>query len=363
MKSPIIKKFRPGNAKQAFVIQTGRLVDHLRALYGRSNLGIKVFDYEEIKDIEDFKTVRWGDDPPKGEPRRNTKLWEATQIQNIASWHGLAPRVYGLATVYLCDAYRPIQLIELLEEKPAPTQDEAVDIYNKVIALGKTYGFNVDKRDVSQADVLCGKLVDFQTFAFTKSYKETVKELYIKGKYGKVYYQDVPELGLHGGPRKSEERIKMLGLDKLHWKGRNVLDVGCAGGFFTRYASEQEASRVVGIDIDEGHINASRHMANLLGHFNNDYILMDVRKNNYSGYPQVFDTTLFLSMNYHVDFPDWIIKCTSKTIVFEDNGRESRNSEKLDPKFASRFAGGVEFMGRATDHGDKPIYHLKVEKE
>jgi len=32
-----------------------------------------------------------------------------------------------------------------------------------------------------------------------------VKEIYIEsGRYGKVYYQDVPELSLSGGPRKAK---------------------------------------------------------------------------------------------------------------------------------------------------------------
>ena len=71
---------------------------------------------------------------------------------------------------------------------------------------------------------------------------------------------------MHGGPRDSERRIKELGLDQIDFKNKTVWDVGCAGGFFTRYAIDRGAKRVIGFD-NEATVNAARNMANYLGYF------------------------------------------------------------------------------------------------
>lgn len=350
-----LKKYRLSGAKHCFVIDNGYLVERLSQKYGR-RVGLKVFDVVEVKDPEDFKTITWGDEPREGEPHVNTSLWEATQIQNIASWHGLAPRVYGLETVWLGEAFRPVQVIELLSETKYQEIFEAHDTYKKVQNLGAVYGFTIaGKVDVSADDAMEGKLIDFQTFKFVRPYEETVKELYCdSGKYGKVYYQNVPELGLRGGPRKSEQRIAELGLDKIDFAGKTVWDVGCAGGFFTRYAYSKGAKRVLGIDM-AGPVHAARNVANFLGDFNIDYKVEDLEKEKVFIDSPRPDICLFLSLNYHIGYPEFLKYCPF--VVFEDNGKTTRLQEKPGSPFEGWFD-KIEYIGRATDHGNKPVYHM-----
>lgn len=351
-----LTRLRPAGAKHCFLLRTGMAVAYFREMFDRPDAMLKVFDLDEVTEEQGLEVAKWGDDPRKGEPRLNSNLIDATRIQNIAAFHGLAPWVYGLGTISLANKLVPVQITEDVGtfRESAKNNDDAESVYRKVVELGKKYGFGIEKEDVSTSDVINGKLVDFQTFAFNKDYKETVKEMYIAGKYGKVYYQDVPELGLSGGPRKTVERFTTLGLDKIDFKDKVVLDVGCAGGSFLRYAIKHGAKRGIGIDIDKGELEAAFHVSNWLGKYNIDYVNLDVVEYKIDG---VFDITFFLSMNYHVGYPSWILEATKEKMVFEDNGKVSRTNDKPDDEIARRF-NKVEFIGKASDHGDKPIYHL-----
>lgn len=349
----MIKNLRPAGSKHCFLLRYGKAVEEYRIFFDRPKAILKVFDLLLTKE-EDFKTVKWGDDPKKGEPRVNTTLWEATQIQNIAAFHGLAPRVYGLVTVSINNQLFPAQLTEDVGIEDKTGLREAEDVYHKVVALGKEYGFGIGKEDVSAADVVNGKLVDFQTFAFNKDYKETVKDLYINARYGKVYYQDVDIFGLSGGPRKSNDRINYMKLNEVTFTDKVVLDVGCSGGFFVRHALLNGAKRAVGIDIDPEVIKGASHVANLMGLFNADFYTLDVRGQKIEG---MFDITFFLSMNYHVGYPSWIFEATKELMVFEDNSKTHRNSDKPEEIISKRFD-KVKYIGKALDHGDKSCYHL-----
>lgn len=355
MNSIEIKEYRLSGSKHCFIQTNGYLVDKLSTKYGR-RIALKVFDDVAVDVEENMYQVKWGDDAVGEEPRRNTLLWEATQIQNIAALHGLAPRVYGLTTVVLCGTIHPVQIIEYIEGANPSSHEAAEAIYEKVQELGEKYGFSYHKRDVSMADVIDGKLIDFQTFAFTKDYRDTVREIYCEsGKYGKVYYQDVPEIDLNGGPRKSELRIKELGLDQIDFSKKIVWDIGGAGGYFTRYALERGAKRVVGFDM-EGPVNASRHMANYLGYFNADYEVVDLKDPNALSKFEKPDIAFFLSLNFHVPIPN--VLADVPFIVFEDNGKETRHLTDPGKPWTDWFQ-TIEHKGQCTDHGQKSIYHLK----
>jgi len=353
MKKIELKKYRISDAKHCFVVREGPLVNRLCSRYGR-RVALKIFDLDAIEKEEDFYSVKWGDDPLEGQPRVNTSLWEATQIQNMASWIDAAPRVYGLETVLIGDILRPAQVIEYLDGEWSSEQ-EAFEVYKKIEDFGELAGFTHGKVDVSASDAIGGKLIDFQTFYFDKPYLEKVKDIYFEmGRYGKVYYQDVPELGMRGGPRKSELRIKELGLDRVDFKGKSVWDVGCAGGFFCRYADNMGAKRVTGFDEDTP-IVAAQHMANYLGNFNIDFMVKELREEKVFIDSPRPDIVFFLSMNYHIGVPEFLKYCPF--VILEDNGKESRNDETLGGPWNTWFD-KIEFIGRCSDHGNKPIYHL-----
>lgn len=316
---------------------------------------VRVFDaYPQEKGnwtpVDEFY---WGDVQKNKDVVYWVTLPEATKIQNICAFHGLAPRVYDIVMVYYGSQRYYGQVCEDAGKEIAATQDEADAVYGKVMELGKEYGFEVDKQDVQQADVINGLLVDFNTFHFTKDHDEKVRKRYIElGKYGKIYYHDVPEWGLKNAPRENEKRIKWLGFDKVHFKDKSYMDLGCAGGFFTRYAKDKGAS-ATGVDHkgcgSPDPVLGAQLVSNELGYWDVNYLDIDLRE---SKPPVSHDIVSFLSMNYHIGIPEWLPDVTKELCIFEDN---SKNRDAL-PTLEKMF-NHVKKVGVAKDHGDKPVYH------
>jgi hypothetical protein len=338
-------------AKHCF-IHKGRYADFFSWYFGKEG-ALKVFDLVPIRYSGDLHSVKWGDDPDHGTPRKNTTLWEATQIQNILSWYGLAPRVYGLDAVEINNKLFPVQFIEFLEyeEDKVLTQAEVNKVIDQCDQVGRKYGFSKEVNIASPADIINGKLVDPQFYAFDKPYQYTVHNIYRTNKYGKFYYQDVPELGLESGPRKSKQREIDLGLDRIDFKDKTVVDIGCAGGYFTRAAVDRGAKLADGLD-ELTQIESARNVANFLGYFNNSYYVVDLLKDKWH---INYDIVFFLSLNYHIGIPQQVLD--APMVIFEDNSKETRNITTLGKPWTDHFS-RIEFIGEASDHGRKSIYHL-----
>lgn len=272
----------------------------------RDDVIIKFADGSLTEDLKKFKPSKEKND-----------LFYSSQIQNILHWNGLAPRVYDIG---------------FIDDKPCQITEKGDIKFDK--SLGEKYGFNEDLK-------------------FYKSYEEFVTITYYEyGKYGKVYYQNVPELGIKGGPRKSLDRISYMQLNKIDFKDKSVLDIGCAGGFFCRYADDQGASKVRGVDMERP-AYAAKHMANFIGNFNIDYEVADLSKGYSTKKP--FDIVFFLSMIFHINVPDAVKN--AKMVVYEDNGKLTKNKKILGKPWTTWFS-KIEFIGEGKDHGDKSIYHL-----
>lgn len=306
----------------------------------------KVFDFKEVDKVTE--DILWGDD--------GVSLRETTKIQNICWLHGLAPRVRGVTRARFFNKIFMAQIVQVLAGLEV-TQKEAEEVYNKIIELGKIYGFECFNRDISPNDVIDGKLIDFNTFRFTPDHLEKVKKIYIeKARYGKGLYNQVSEWGLLDAPRKNEERIRNLGLDKIDFKDKIVLDLGCDGGFITRYAENHEAKMVIGIDHKSNENNdpifANYLLSNELEFWDIDYFDVDLSK-DWDKKPA--DIVFYLSMNYHIDIPGWLPEVTKEVCIFEDNSKTKDAKGKLESIFEK-----VEFKGFAKDHGDKPIYYCYI---
>lgn len=308
-------------------------------------------DFSE-KSLCDF---HWGDYPTENRPQKKwCRLPEGTIIQNICWMYGLAPRVYEIVGIEYDGKKYFAQIIEDLGIGKTEI-NKAYEVYKEVIKLGERYGFEIGKEDVSEKDVINGKLVDFNTLHFTDNHLQRIKDAYgYYAKYGKIYYQRVPELDMNNGPRQSLERIKYMRLDEIDFKGKSVLDLGCAGGFFCRDAKDRGAERVLGIDfkdcVDSDNILAAKLLANELGYWDIDYWERDLR-NDMSDELFEFDIVYFLSMNYHIGIPKWLPKVTKEVCIFEDNSKGRDALETLKNMFSK-----VEFIGKALDHGDKSLY-------
>jgi hypothetical protein len=327
---------------------------------------IKIFTAYPMNDLTEdhLKQFHWGDYPSEMRPQKKwCRLPEASVIQNICWLHNLAPRVYEIVGVELNEEKYFAQIQdEETGEHPLKEEKEIFEgIYEEVKNLGKIYGFKTEKDDVSCYDVINNKLVDFNTFHFTDDHLERIKTIIgEKAKYGKIYYQRIPELEMNNGPRQSEERVKYMQLDKIDFKNKTVLDLGCAGGFFARYATKNGACGSLGIDFEDVIGSDTREAAYLISweleDFKTEFEQHDLREYK----PQPTDITFFLSMNYHIRIPSWLGEVTNQVCLFEDNAKGQQDNPEIREqtiKTLRTMFKKVELVGYAKDHGMKPIYH------
>jgi hypothetical protein len=236
------------------------------------------------------------------------------------------------------------------------TQQEAQAVYDKVKEVFKDYGIVNEKDDVSNFDVMDGKLVDFNTFHFNSDWQERMAKKYCEyARYGKQYYHDLPVLGLHNAPRKTALRIAEMKLDTVDFKGKSVADYGCAGGAMCRYAKSRGALKVDGIDYPDcagtDPIKGAYLASFLEGYHSIDYYSCDLRNGVTGG----SDITFFLSMNYHIGIPGWLPDVTKELCVFEDNSKDRSALPALQKLFKR-----VDRIGETTDHDSqnpKIIYY------
>jgi tRNA (mo5U34)-methyltransferase len=93
-----------------------------------------------------------------------------------------------------------------------------------------------------------------------------------------------------------------------HWRekipadltGYSVLDIGCNAGFFAQALKRRGASRVVGIDTDEGYLAQARFAAEVEG-LDIDFIRMSVWQ--IASLQERFDIVLFMGVLYHLRHP------------------------------------------------------------
>ena len=334
------------------------MLDKVCLQYGRDpeTTCIKVFYGNPLEGEQALSDALWGDNRrKKSDLRLNSLLTESTQIQNILWRDGVSPRVYAIFEAKLGNDRVACQLTEFMTGGPTVEPSDWEKMYANVNEIGKLYGFKAWKSILNNEDILGGKFVDPQPFAFEdRPYLEYVKETYCEdGRYGKIYYQDEPEIGLTGGPRKSKDRELYMALDKIGFKDKVVWDIGCAGGYFCRYAASRGAKRVIGFDMKQT-LKAAFHVGNYLKYFNIDYVERDLNK-GIQEYIPLPDIAFFLSMNLHVGIPEQLLQIN--TVVFEDNGRESRSLDKLGEPWTNHYK-NIQFVGRGKDHGDKACYIL-----
>ena len=288
-----------------------------------------VIDAEELTEEWMDKNFHWGDYPTENKPYHGwSGLKEATIIQNICWYHGLAPRVYEIVGVELDGHKYFAQRIEDISKESFGDQEHADDIYHKVLELGKTYGFHTEKEDVSKKDVLGDKLVDFNTLHFTDDHREkTMAIVRDKGHYGKSVYQSEPKLDIISTPRKTDHRIEAMKLDQIDFKGKSFLDLGCATGAFVRYAKDRGAESVLGIDYEDVIGTDTRLAAYLisweLGYFDVEFKAHDLREYK----PEPADIVFFLSMAFHIGIPDWLGEVTKEVLIFEENSRNFKDGQ------------------------------------
>ena len=245
------------------VLYNSEIDSILAAAYGRRGLCVKVLKGkvpQRIVRVDQEEPYRYG----------KTELFEATVIQNLAARRGMAPRVYGWASVNNLIA-QVIEYIPNVKDPPAAEREaRCVKLQSLLDELGL---ISVAKtEDIGVLNWRDGKYVDFSHLNF-KDYPGYIASLDIRARTrrGEVLpkaYQGVPLLGIVG-TRDIPARIENLRLHDIDWKGKNVIDIGCNFGAFCRYATDAGAKRVVGID-KAGEL--AFEINNALGYWNMDIV-------------------------------------------------------------------------------------------
>lgn len=83
-------------------------------------------------------------------------------------------------------------------------------------------------------------------------------------------------------------------------KGWSVLDIGCNGGFYSLEMKRRGASRVLGIDTDEGYLRQARFAAEVT-ELDVDFVRMPVW--DVAALRERFDLVIFMGVLYHLRHP------------------------------------------------------------
>lgn len=324
----------------------------------KSGYILKIFHSYPLKNFDHLEDAMWGDPPAVvGYPNMSVPLTDATKIQNICWMYGISPRVYEIVGIKIKDKKYWAQLQDDAGEGFSDTHMHAQPIYEIAKKIGELHGFHNDKDDVSMWDVVNGKLVDFNTFHFSKDHIAKTQGVYEKmGNYGKTYYHPVEEIDIVKSPRNNNARVKWMGLDKIDFNGKSVLDIGCAGGWFSRYAKKHGAEYVLGLDWPDvkgsDPVMASYIAANELMMWDIDFENVNLLEEKIV---EKFDIVFFFSMSFHVGVLEWLADATKGLCVVEDNSRKKDADTELKKLFKR-----VEYIGESTDRGEREGHGLKI---
>jgi len=338
-------------------IEKGELCEKVKVAFGREkqDLCLKVFRNPFVGDS--FKDYLWGNDFCPDD--HISSLFDSSMAQNVASWIGLAPRVYGIVVIKYKGKKYLAQLTDYVEGEILTDKDKKFEVYEKLKAYLSSYDFLPPARDLIPDNVIDGKWLDFQGAKPKDNYKDLLlprlkdNAYFVKG----THYQTQPEIGLKGF-RNSEQRVKNLKLDKIDFNDKTVLDIGCCGGFFCNYVSDMGAKRVIGVDIPRN-AEISRELSNYLGNFNVDYVSKEIGKNEFiSDFLGInsFDIVLYLAVNWYLGFPDWLFHFVKDKMIVEKNGKEDGITDEFVKDLLKDKFKKVERIGKRTDFDNQPIF-------
>jgi len=344
--------------QEAWIARTRTITTRLEALFLRPGLCLKVFAPREDWDVGHPGSYLWA----------GTPLGVATRIQNLFALHGLAPRVYGLATV---NGGYAAQIVDYALDVGKADPGKAEKVAER---------YHIGIRDLVHSEATCkaylarpeewvgGQLVDFGRFlcrdwhAYEVRLRQHVARYHKKTHSGadlKIGYQPCPELKV-AGKRDVASRWAQMGLDKMDLTGKRCLDLGCNQGAFTRLLEQQGATRVVG--VDHKFAAGNRELANWLGCWRADFVELnlpgDWRKIATQTGIVEFDVVLCLSVLGHAGgYARWFptLVAPGGVVLFEGQGSDSRATYQ---KLLERDFEQVEWLGEVRDHGVHPLWRL-----
>ncbi len=346
----------------AFICRDEALLGRVAAWFGRDPAGLtlKVWQYPHQGD--DLRAVNWGRyfnlvHEPHLDIRVQGSLLQSLKAQNFAAMAGLAPRVLGLFLLEgPCGTLHPAILTEdarALQRDAEPILPE--DLHGRVAGFCARHGLYPPFGDLAtEGNHGMGIWVDWQFAYPTEAHAEFLRAHYLRHtQFGESKYQTAPGLGVGEGIRDTQRRIGDLGLEGIEFGGATVIDLGCNGGQFLNYAAARGARYGLGLDWPET-ARAAAYASNHLGHFNLGYLgaaLHEGLPADRPG-PAEFDIVLYLAMVTHLGVPDWL-HGLGRRLVIEIN--HAHQVEETLAALAPHW--WLRFVGKASDHGDRAIYH------
>lgn len=306
------------SGKFCFITRDRRLIDQVS---DRKDVVLKIFFEPLIDSLEDYI---WGrhfeiELDEGGYRHEASNLYESTKIQNICAFYGLAPRVYLFGELYHGNRIFPFQLVEDAKEPIETDVHNRVMVFQKIKTLGKQIGFHSQFDDIGMKEnIRGGKLIDFQGFKFSNDYESQMILRYNEStKWNGNTYQKYSNSEHYRSDRRISLLAKACFNNVIQFVDKKVIDLGCNGGEFSRFAWERGASKVKGIDLSHM-IFSTFEVGNYEGYFDIDYLSLDLSKNK--NVELDCDIVFFLSMKRHIGIPDNLFNV--KTIIYEHNGDE-----------------------------------------
>lgn len=343
---------------QTVIFHCPELEELLFQEYGRQGLCLKAFYRPDFyREGQPLETFRWGG---------CSLLSDSTRVQNLFAWHSLAPRVFDIVKLNSPNNSWKIpwcfaQVTSFLEDPTNPPLGKKDYIMQKYGLVGKVRAVDGQLRGHSQS--FHGLQVDFQTYGFfdrEKYLQDLLKRIFREGKP----YQPIEELDF-AGRRTVQQRARLLKLDEIDFRGKTVLDIGCAHGAFSREACRRGAKLVVGVDkgiISQTETTASQafELCNWLGFWNIDFcpLALPAELERLTREFKSFDIVLALSVIRHIGGPaPWLAKLCDEVCLVEGHveSSEATWTGKYEMPLRKIFP-RVEFLGANRAEGNRPLY-------
>jgi hypothetical protein len=317
---------------------------HLAKIYGRRELCLKILN--KPVGTNTISSHDWG----------GASLQGCIIIQNLFAQEGLAPRVFDVVLVNGQFA----QVTPFLSQGEQPSADRVAAL----LPLVEKYKLGTWRNywDVNPSNWRSGLFVDFSGFYFAdpQAYEaDLVRQAHTRrGQYLGVAYQPVPELNIKG-TREMNSRIKAMRLDEIDFAGKTVLDIGCNLGYLCRWAKEQGARRVVGVDRIA---DLTYQVANWLGDWQTDYLtarlpdeVSEIFSNTGIG---KFDIVIAAAVVKHVGgLAPWLLELCKDLFIFEGHG--SIEAEVYAPQLRDYFR-TVNYFGQTNDNYERHLFRCRV---
>lgn len=267
-------------------------------------------------------------------------LTEKAIIRDIFAYEKIGPRIYKLGkfTGYDCLEVEHIEGERYASFNPYTREN--------IKKLFKKYPFILPYEvDLGVAENYIGdKYIDFHGFQLNKpKFKEWLhKEINQRTHWGhlddndkKFSYQSCELVG----KRDMGYRIKQMKLDKINFRNKKVLDVGCNLGMFMHYITDKGGS-CIGYDTPP-----IMNIASIYRFWTKPYADIEFRLPS----DEEFDIQLHLAMVHTFGYPEAIAPLT----IFE--GHNLQDEDKVEQELKKNFT-KVQFINYTKDRGIRPVF-------